>query len=625
MNFLQVSEPEAAELDAQSAAIADKQRLQDQSSNALVQQYGPAAADPTMWNTAVTADVNSRTADDKVNATHLDMDQAKRADEAAQAQHAIAFIRQQMASGVDAPTALGNLTPETYSALGVSPDQVGPLVSAVKANPHLLDQIGEALAPIAAGSKMVGSVQWAKAPDGKYHAMYPMQDAQGRMTYQEPGKLPDGYSLLGETPGQADATSVKAGIMPGSTGAPADAGTRLKAAIIGQESGGNPGVGTSVDGAHGIGQITVPTFNKWAKPGEKIDNPADNAAVSGRILDSYMQEYGDPARAAVAYFSGPGNVAPADSATPYLHDTHDGNGVYTSAYVKQVLGRMGSSDDSGGAQLTPVAKIKQQQADVAQARLALAAQHEARVASGTDGGQLSTQATDYLAQQYRTTGKLPAMGMGGAATRAQIFNRAAEMAAASGASGESDVLKAQATHERATAVNDLGKSTPNSAGGRVQSANALVTHLDQLNGLSTALTSGNLPIINKAKQAYMQATGSPAPTNFNAVKTIAADEASKFIVGGNFTQSDRDQAKRAFDGAQSPAQLAQAIQQVQHLAAGQLGGMRQRYQAIGATNEFDGALTPRARQLLGGGQAAAGGGGQAAPANTAALRAKYGL
>jgi hypothetical protein len=113
-------------------------------------------------------------------------------------------------------------------------------------------------------------------------------------------------------------------------------------AISGQESGGNPNVGTSVDGAHGQMQITPATFAQYAQPGENIDNPKDNAAVGQRILSDYSARYnGDPARIAVAYFSGPGNVAPAGSPTPYLQDLKDGNGQSVSGYVSGVMARLG--------------------------------------------------------------------------------------------------------------------------------------------------------------------------------------------------------------------------------------------------------------------------------------------
>jgi hypothetical protein len=117
-------------------------------------------------------------------------------------------------------------------------------------------------------------------------------------------------------------------------------GASLSSAIIGQESGGNPNIGTSVNGAHGIGQILPATFARFAKPGEDINKPEDNLAVSRRITDTYMQRYGDPARAAVAYFSGEGNVAPPGSPTPWKEDRKDGNGKSVSSYVSDVLGRM---------------------------------------------------------------------------------------------------------------------------------------------------------------------------------------------------------------------------------------------------------------------------------------------
>lgn len=115
----------------------------------------------------------------------------------------------------------------------------------------------------------------------------------------------------------------------------------LSAAFFGQESGNRDNVGTSVNGAVGPGQIEPNTFAAYAKPGERIDNPADNRAVQQRILADYSQRYnGDVGRVAVAYFSGPGNVAPAGSPTPWLHDRVDGNGKSTSSYVSDIESRL---------------------------------------------------------------------------------------------------------------------------------------------------------------------------------------------------------------------------------------------------------------------------------------------
>lgn len=122
----------------------------------------------------------------------------------------------------------------------------------------------------------------------------------------------------------------------GVAGQPVD----LASAILGQESGGNPSAPTSVNGAVGIGQMKPGTFAQFAKPGEDINKPADNAAVANRAIQHYSQQFnGDTARVAVAYFSGPGNVAPAGSPTPYLHDYKDGNGKSVSSYVGDIQGR----------------------------------------------------------------------------------------------------------------------------------------------------------------------------------------------------------------------------------------------------------------------------------------------
>jgi hypothetical protein len=139
----------------------------------------------------------------------------------------------------------------------------------------------------------------------------------------------------------------------------------IESAILGQESGGNPNAPTSANGAVGQFQIMTDTFARYAKPGEDINNPADNAAVGKRILADLQQKYpNDPARVAVAYFSGEGNVAPKDSPTPYIRDTQDANGKSVSSYVADVTGKLGKGTD------TTVARPVQSQADYFRANYA---------------------------------------------------------------------------------------------------------------------------------------------------------------------------------------------------------------------------------------------------------------
>lgn len=93
-----------------------------------------------------------------------------------------------------------------------------------------------------------------------------------------------------------------------------------------------------------LGQIQPGTWAQYAKPGENINNPKDNQAVTQRILTDYNQKYnGDPQRIAVAYFSGPGNVSDAGSPTPWKQDLSDSSGKSVSSYVSDIAQRLGAS------------------------------------------------------------------------------------------------------------------------------------------------------------------------------------------------------------------------------------------------------------------------------------------
>nr|WP_249806859.1 lytic transglycosylase domain-containing protein [Bradyrhizobium sp. 62] len=112
-------------------------------------------------------------------------------------------------------------------------------------------------------------------------------------------------------------------------------------AIYAQESGGGRNTSTSVTGARGGMQIQPETFKQYARPGENIDNPSDNQAVGKRIIDDLSAKSGgDPARIAVGYFSGAGNIAPPGSPTPWKQDRADPTGKTVSSYVSDVLGRV---------------------------------------------------------------------------------------------------------------------------------------------------------------------------------------------------------------------------------------------------------------------------------------------
>ena len=113
--------------------------------------------------------------------------------------------------------------------------------------------------------------------------------------------------------------------------------------IFVQESGGGRTTATSIDGARSVMQVMPDTFKRMAKPGENIDNVEDNARAGLRYL-KHISKYAnttDPARLAVGYFSGEGNVNKDPNGTPWRQDRKDGNGKTVSGYAADVVRRMG--------------------------------------------------------------------------------------------------------------------------------------------------------------------------------------------------------------------------------------------------------------------------------------------
>jgi hypothetical protein len=138
----------------------------------------------------------------------------------------------------------------------------------------------------------------------------------------------------------------------GTTMAPRPVGPQQVAQLVdvlhGQESGGAlGGVPTSPAGAVGPMQQKSGTFQQYTRPGEHLDinSLADQKIITGRIVEDGLRvSGGNPEGAAVAYFSGIGNVAPPGSPTPWKRDVVDpSNGLSVSQYVGQVSARAAKS------------------------------------------------------------------------------------------------------------------------------------------------------------------------------------------------------------------------------------------------------------------------------------------
>lgn len=145
----------------------------------------------------------------------------------------------------------------------------------------------------------------------------------------------------------------------------------IQDAILQQESGGknipNPM------------QIQPATWSQYAHPGEDINNPDDNKAVGQRIISDLQTKYpDDPARVAVGYFSGPGNVSAPGSVTPWVNNAKDSNGKTVSSYVSDITQRLANASPS----------------------VALKANAYDKIMSATDDPQVQRSAIAFVREQY---------------------------------------------------------------------------------------------------------------------------------------------------------------------------------------------------------------------------------
>jgi len=170
-----------------------------------------------------------------------------------------------------------------------------------------------------------------------------------------------------------------------------------------------------------------------------------------------------------------------------------------------------------------------------------------------------------------------------------------------------DVAKAAQNYQSGGSA--LTKFTSGPQGNAIRSFNVLVDHLGTLDTAVDALKNGDITSFNRVAQVWAQNTGNPAPTNFDAVKSIVGDELVKAIIGGGGALGDREEVKSTIDRANSPKQLYGAINQYKKLALGQLRGLRTQYSEATGRDDFDRFLAPGTKQFFGDEGKNQGGGG----------------
>jgi hypothetical protein len=215
-------------------------------------------------------------------------------------------------------------------------------------------------------------------------------------------------------------------------------------------------------------------------------------------------------------------------------------------------------------------------------------------------GNISDQQKDLAYQSYVANGgKLPAgMVPRSDSGKAAIFNYIAERAKAEGNTAVSITANGQATQAAGNVLKDFTSGPTNK---KIVAINTAVAHLDSLNPLIDAMESGNLTLINKARQLYQKQTGVAAPTNYSTLANMAVGETSQAVMAGGGTGPERDELAAPFKSANGPAVLRGAVQTAVTALAGKTHALRTSWEAgtNGTQGSFDRFLDPATKKALG--------------------------
>jgi hypothetical protein len=151
-----------------------------------------------------------------------------------------------------------------------------------------------------------------------------------------------------------------------------------------------------------------------------------------------------------------------------------------------------------------------------------------------------------------------------------------------------------------TRYNAINRFATGRQGDTARSISVAIEHMDTARKLGAALQNGDTPAINKLAQMFAEQTGKAAPTNFDAVKEIVADEVVKGVIGGAGALADREAAAQKIKRASSPAQLNGVLDSWTELLGGQLKGLERQYEAATKRKDFRERVTPRALEAING-------------------------
>lgn len=216
----------------------------------------------------------------------------------------------------------------------------------------------------------------------------------------------------------------------------------------------------------------------------------------------------------------------------------------------------------------------------------------AAMKAGLTGEDLLTHLPSNLANQVRAIGEGREPSPASRSLTSPAGRQLMDMVNAAYPTYDAKQYSTMGTAEKAFTSGKKGDTT--------RSLNVAVDHLGTLQQVSDALQNGDTRLFNQAGNFIALQTGNPAPTDFNAVKRIVADEITKAVLGSAGALGDRKSVDETISSANSPAQLKSVIDKYKQLMGGQLNGIEQQYTASTGKKDFRNRfLTPTTQAAIG--------------------------
>lgn len=210
---------------------------------------------------------------------------------------------------------------------------------------------------------------------------------------------------------------------------------------------------------------------------------------------------------------------------------------------------------------------------------------------------LGDQAKEFAYQSFVATGKIPANFGRNPAMQASLMDYISKRAAQEGNSAASIAAKGQAFQATQGVVKDF---TSGQSGKAVTAINTAVQHINSLTPLVDALGTGDIKQINRFTNAFKEQTGSPAPTNYAALKEFVGGEVAKAVLPGGGGEKEREALLAPLNAANSPQAIHSALSTIQTALAGKTEALRNQWEVgtNGTQGSFDKFLMPATKKAL---------------------------